>query len=121
MNLFLHGARDFKVTQGDTLRNPNYINAGQLQTFDCVIANSPFGLKAWGAAAFETDAYGRNIWGCPSDSNADFAWLQHMIKSMNLATGRVAVVMPQGVLFHGGKEGEIRKQITDTLSSTIKN
>ncbi|MBO5622105.1 MAG: SAM-dependent DNA methyltransferase [Butyrivibrio sp.] len=114
MNLFLHGARDFKITQGDTLRSPNYINAGQLQTFDCVIANPPFGLKAWGAAAFETDAYGRNIWGCPSDSNADFAWLQHMIKSMNPATGRVAVVMPQGVLFHGGKEGEIRKQIIES-------
>ena len=114
MNLFLHGARDFKVTQGDTLRSPNYINGGQLQTFDCVIANPPFGLKAWGASAFEIDAYGRNIWGCPSDSNADFAWLQHMIKSMNPATGRVAVVMPQGVLFHGGKEGEIRKQIIES-------
>lgn len=114
MNLFLHGARDFKVTQGDTLRSPNYINGGQLQTFDCVIANPPFGLKAWGASAFETDIYGRNIWGCPSDSNADFAWLQHMIKSMNPATGRVAVVMPQGVLFHGGKEGEIRKQIVES-------
>ncbi len=114
MNLFLHGARDFKVTQGDTLRSPNYINAGQLQTFDCVIANPPFGLKAWGASAFETDIYGRNIWGCPSDSNADFAWLQHMIKSMNPATGRVAVVMPQGVLFNGRKEGEIRKQIIES-------
>ncbi|SDY47107.1 type I restriction enzyme M protein [Ruminococcaceae bacterium YAD3003] len=114
MNLFLHGARDFKVTQGDTLRSPNYINNGQLQTFDCVIANPPFGLKNWGADAFETDLYGRNIWGCPSDSNADYAWLQHMIKSMNPATGRVAVVMPQGVLFHGGKEGEIRKQIIES-------
>lgn len=114
MNLFLHGARDFKVTQGDTLRSPNYINTGQLQTFDCVIANPPFGLKGWGASAFETDIYGRNIWGCPSDSNADFAWIQHMIKSMNPATGRVAVVMPQGVLFHGGKEGEIRKQLIES-------
>ena len=114
MNLFLHGARDFKVTQGDTLRSPNYINNGQLQTFDCVIANPPFGLKNWGADAFETDLYGRNIWGCPSNSNADYAWLQHMIKSMNPATGRVAVVMPQGVLFHGGKEGEIRKQIVES-------
>ena len=114
MNLFLHGARDFKVTQGDTLRSPNYINNGQLQTFDCVIANPPFGLKNWGADVFETDLYGRNIWGCPSNSNADYAWLQHMIKSMNPATGRVAVVMPQGVLFHGGKEGEIRKQIIES-------
>ena len=113
MNLFLHGARDFQITQGDTLRAPNYINRGQLQTFDCVIANPPFGLKNWGADAFETDMYGRNIWGCPPNSNADYAWLQHMIKSMNPATGRVAVVMPQGVLFHGGKEGEIRKQIIE--------
>lgn len=114
MNLFLHGAKDFKITQGDTLRSPNYINGGQLQQFDCVIANPPFGLKNWGADAFATDMYGRNMWGCPSDSNADFAWLQHMIKSMNPATGRVAVVMPQGVLFHGGKEGEIRKQIIES-------
>ena len=114
MNLFLHGARDFQITQGDTLRAPNYINRGQLQTFDCVIANPPFGLKNWGADAFETDMYGRNIWGCPPNSNADYAWLQHMIKSMNPATGRVAVVMPQGVLFHGGKEGEIRKQIIES-------
>lgn len=114
MNLFLHGARDFQITQGDTLRAPNYINRGQLQTFDCVIANPPFGLKNWGADAFETDTYGRNIWGCPSNSNADYAWLQHMIKSMNPATGRVAVVMPQGVLFHSGKEGEIRKQIIES-------
>lgn len=114
MNLFLHGAKDFKITQGDTLRSPNYINGGQLQQFDCVIANPPFGLKNWGADAFASDMYGRNMWGCPSDSNADFAWLQHMIKSMNPATGRVAVVMPQGVLFHGGKEGEIRKQIIES-------
>ena len=114
MNLFLHGAKDFKITQGDTLRSSNYINGGQLQQFDCVIANPPFGLKNWGADAFATDMYGRNMWGCPSDSNADFAWLQHMIKSMNPATGRVAVVMPQGVLFHGGKEGEIRKQIIES-------
>lgn len=114
MNLFLHGAKDFKITQGDTLRSPNYINGGQLQTFDCVIANPPFGLKNWGADAFAMDQFGRNMWGCPSDSNADFAWLQHMIKSMNPATGRVAVVMPQGVLFHGGKEGDIRKQIIES-------
>lgn len=114
MNLFLHGAKDFKIIQGDTLRNPVFINGGQLQQFDCVIANPPFGLKNWGADAFASDLYGRNMWGCPTDSNADFAWLQHMIKSMNPATGRVAVVMPQGVLFHGGKEGEIRKQIIES-------
>lgn len=114
MNLFLHGARDFNVTQGDTLRSPNYLWRGSLQTFDCVVANPPFSLKNWGAEQFGSDIYGRNLWGCPTDSNGDFAWLQHMVKSMDSKTGRCAVVLPQGVLFRGGKEGEIRKQLVES-------
>lgn len=114
MNLFLHGAKDFKVTQGDTLRSPNYHEGGKLKTFDCVVGNPPFSLKSWGAEQFSSDIYGRNIWGCPSDSNADYAWLQHMVKSMNQKTGRCAVVLPQGVLFRGGKEAEMRKQLIES-------
>lgn len=114
MNLFLHGAKDFRVTQGDTLRSPNYLWCGSLPTFDCVVANPPFSLKNWGAKQFSSDIYGRNLWGCPTDSNGDFAWLQHMVKSMNSKTGRCAVVLPQGVLFRGGKEGEIRKQLIES-------
>ena len=114
MNLFLHGARDFKITQGDTLRSPNFVKGGALQTFDCVVANPPFSLKNWGSKQFSSDIYGRNIWGCPTDSNGDFAWLQHMVKSMNPRTGRCAVVLPQGVLFRGGKEGEIRKKLVES-------
>jgi type I restriction enzyme M protein len=114
MNLFLHGAEDFKITQGDTLRNPNFLYRGELRTFDCVLANPPFSLRNWGSEAFAFDMYGRNIWGAPSDSSADFAWLQHMVKSMDADNGRLAVVLPQGVLFHGGKEGEIRKQLVES-------
>lgn len=114
MNLFLHGARDFKVTQGDTIRSPNYLYRGELQTFDCVIANPPFSLKAWGAEQFSSDVYGRNMWGSPTDSNADFAWLQHMAKSMDKKNGRCAVVLPQGVLFRSGKEGNIRKALVES-------
>lgn len=114
MNLFLHGAKDFRVTQGDTLRSPNYHEGGKLKTFDCVVANPPFSLKSWGAEQFSSDIYGRNMWGSPLDSNADYAWLQHMVKSMNQKTGRCAVVLPQGVLFRGGKEGKIRKQLVES-------
>ncbi len=114
MNLFLHGAVDFKVSQGDTLRSPNFLDGGTLKTFECVIANPPFSLKNWGADQFASDIYGRNIWGSPTDSNGDFAWLQHMVKSMNVQNGRCAVVLPQGVLFRGGKEGEIRKQLIES-------
>ena len=114
MNLFLHGAKDFQVTQGDTLRSPNYLERGSLRTFDCVVANPPFSLKNWGSEQFSSDVYGRNIWGTPTDSNGDYAWLQHMVKSMNPKTGRCAVVLPQGVLFRSGKEGDIRKQLVES-------
>ena len=114
MNLFLHGAKDFKVTQGDTLRSPNYQERGALKTFDCVVANPPFSLKNWGASQFSSDIYGRNLWGCPSNSNGDFAWLQHMVKSMNPRSGRCAVILPQGVLFRVGKEGDIRKRLVES-------
>lgn len=121
MNLFLHGGRDFKIAQGDTLRAPYFLHRGQLQTFDCVIANPPFSLKNWGAEAFLTDIYGRNMFGCPTESSADFAWLQHMIKSMDKDNGRCAVILPQGVLFHGGKEAEMRRKLveTDKLEAVI--
>ena len=114
MNLYLHGAKEFKIAQEDTLRKPVFIHNGQLQQFDCVLANPPFGLDHWGASIFENDQWGRNIWGSPTDSNADYAWIQHMYKSMRPGKGRCAVVMPQGVLFHGGREGEIRKKMIET-------
>lgn len=121
MNLFLHGARDFKVVQGDTLRNPGFLERGCLKTFNCVIANPPFSLKNWGADAFTSDVYGRNIWGCPSNSCADFAWLQHMVSSMDPKNGRCAIILPQGVLFHSGKDGEMRTQLvqSDKLEAII--
>ena len=111
MNLYLHGIEDFHIKTGDTLRNPQFIYRGQLQKFDYVVANPPFGLDNWGADQFETDVWGRKIWGCPSNSNADYAWIQHIVKSMKDKDGRAAVIMPQGVLFHGGKEGKIREEL----------
>ena len=114
MNLYLHGIEDFHIKTGDTLRDPQFIYRGQIQKFDYVVANPPFGLNGWGAEQFETDIWGRNMWGCPSDSNADYAWIQHIVKSTNEKTGRAAVIMPQGVLFHGGKEGRIRKALVES-------
>ncbi len=114
MNLFLHGAKEFKIVREDTLRKPVFIHNGQLQQFDCVLANPPFGLDHWGADVFAGDQWGRNLWGSPTDSNADYAWLQHMYKSMRPGKGRCAVVMPQGVLFHGGREGAIRQKMIET-------
>ena len=111
MNLFLHGASDFNVMQGDTLRNPKILQGDQLAQFDCVIANPPFSLEKWGATEWSSDIYGRNLWGTPNDSNGDYAWVQHMVKSMKPESGRMAVVLPQGVLFRGDVEGRIREKL----------
>lgn len=122
MNLFMHGASDFNIMQGDTLRNPKILQGGTVAKFDCVIANPPFSLKQWGEKAWMNDKYGRNIWGTPTDdTGADFAWIQHMVQSMKPGTGRMAVVMPQGVLFRGNAEAKIREAMikTDLIEAVI--
>lgn len=111
MNLFLHGASDFNIMQGDTLRSPKILQGGEVAKFDCVIANPPFSLEKWGADEWSADKYGRNLWGTPSDSCGDYAWIQHMIKSMASGNSRMAVVMPQGILFRGNEEGRIREKL----------
>ena len=113
MNLFLHGIEDFQVVRGDTLRSPAFFDGGSLATFDCVIANPPFSLEKWGEEAWTNDPYGRNFAGLPPASSGDFAWVQHMVKSMAERSGRMAVVLPQGALFRKGAEGEIRRKLLE--------
>jgi len=110
MNLFLHGMEDFEIVRGDTLRQPKFLENDKLQTFDNVIANPPFSLKEWGFDRWGSDLYGRNQYGHPPKTNGDFAWMQHMFASLN-ESGRMAVVLPHGVLFRGGAEGRIRSQL----------
>jgi type I restriction enzyme M protein len=121
MNLFLHGAADFQIVRGDTLRNPAFFSGDNLATFDCVIANPPFSLEKWGEEVWASDPYGRNFAGMPPPNSGDFAFVQHMIKSMAAKSGRMAVVLPHGALFRAGKEGEIRKKIIgmDLLEAVI--
>lgn len=120
MNMFLHDIEDFSIARGDTLRNPAFFDADGLQTFDCVIANPPFSLKDWGAEAWSSDPYGRNMAGTPPKGNGDMAWVQHMIQSMN-PHGRMTVVLPHGALFRKGAEGKIRKALLehDLLEAVI--
>jgi type I restriction enzyme M protein len=112
MNLFLHGQEDFDISRGDTLRDPKFLENDQLQTFDCVIANPPFSLKEWGYDLWKSDPYKRATQGLAPKINGDFAWVQHMFSSLN-AKGRMAVVLPHGVLFRGAAEGKIRKALLD--------
>jgi type I restriction enzyme M protein len=113
INLFLHSATDFKIVRGDTLRNPAFYSGDNLATFDCVIANPPFSLEKWGDEVWSSDPYGRNFAGMPPPKSGDYAFVQHMVKSMAPKTGRMAVVLPHGALFRMGKEGEIRKKLLE--------
>jgi type I restriction enzyme M protein len=121
MNLFLHGASDFQVVRGDTLRSPAFFSGDNLATFDCVIANPPFSLEKWGEEVWASDPYGRNFAGMPPGKSGDYAWVQHMICSMAPKTGRMAVVLPHGALFRVGAEGAIREKILgmDLLEAVI--
>jgi type I restriction enzyme M protein len=121
INLFLHGVEDFQIVRGDTLRSPAFFEGDRLSTFDCVIANPPFSLERWGRELWSNDPYGRNFAGLPPDSSGDYAWVQHMVRSMALGTGRMAVVLPHGVLFRMGIEGQIRKRLLemDLLEAVI--
>jgi type I restriction system adenine methylase HsdM len=114
MNLLLHGIEDFKIVKEDTLRNPAFFEGDKLAQFDCVIANPPFSLENWGEETWMADRYGRNtLGGVPPKKNADWAWVQHMYKSMESKAGRIAVVLPQGSLFRSGAEGKIRKSFLE--------
>ena len=121
MNLFLHGAADFQIVRGDTLRQPAFFSGDNLATFDCVIANPPFSLEKWGEEVWAGDPYGRNFAGIPPGKSGDYAWVQHMIRSMAPKSGRMAVVLPHGALFRMGAEGKIRQKILgmDLLEAII--
>lgn len=121
MNLLLHGIEDFQIIRGDTLRYPAFYAGDSLAKFDCVIANPPFSLKQWGDDIWTKDPFGRNLLGIPPKTNGDFAWVQHMICSMAPKTGKMAVVLPHGVLFRAGKEGKIREKLLkmDLLETVI--
>ncbi len=121
INLFLHGAGDFHIVRGDTLRAPAFYQGDDLQLFNCVIANPPFSLEQWGYEVWQNDPFGRDFAGLPPQTSGDFAWVQHMISSMAPHTGRMAVVLPHGVLFRMGQEGKIRQRILemDILEAVI--
>ena len=98
MNLFLHGIEEFRIVNDDTLERPAFLDAGRLKTFDVVLANPPYSIKQWNRDLFANDPYGRNFLGTPPQGRADYAFIQHILKSMDPKMGRCAILLPHGVL-----------------------
>lgn len=111
MNMFLHGKDSARLEWGDTLNNPLLVENDKLMKFDTIVANPPFSLKKWGAENAGADKYNRFWRGVPPKDKGDFAFITHMIETAKPKTGRVAVIVPHGVLFRGGAEGKIREQL----------
>jgi len=109
MNLFMHNLTEFKVEVGDTLRDPRFKKPdGSVKQFDVIVANPPYSLK-WKPWTNDPRAIG----GVAPQSSADWAFVQHMIASMDPKKGRAGVVLPHGVLFRGGQEAAIRRRVLD--------
>lgn len=112
MNMFLHGNATAQIKDGNTLTNPRYIENGNIRTFDFCVANPPFSVKKWSTDLGGDKEYGRFTgFGMPPENCADYAFLLHMLKSMDPSNGRGAIILPHGVLFRGGQEEVIRKNL----------
>lgn len=112
MNLVLHGLEDFDIQRGDTLDRPVFTEGDRLRTFDVVLANPPYSIKRWNREAWSSDPWGRNFLGTPPQGRADYAFFQHILKSMDPETGRCAVLFPHGVLFRR-EEAEMRQKLIE--------
>ena len=112
MNMILHDCPTAEIWKDNTLSSPYFKQAdGQLKTFDFAVANPPFSTKAWsnGFNPAEDDHH-RFDYGIPPAKNGDYAFLLHILTSLK-STGKGAVILPHGVLFRGGAEGVIRKNV----------
>ena len=113
MNMFLHGMDQARIEWGDTLNNPMLVENDGLMKFDVNVANPPFSLKKWGAESADADQYNRFWRGIPPKDKGDYAFITHMIETLKPQSGRMAVIVPHGVLFRGGAEGKIRQQLIE--------
>ena len=112
MNLALHGLDDFHIERGDTLAEPRFLTKDRLRTFDVAFANPPYSIKQWNREAWSSDPWGRNFLGTPPQGRADYAFFQHILKSLDPKTGRCAILFPHGVLFRR-EEADMRKKLIE--------
>ncbi len=120
MNMLLHDIEEFDIARGDTLKEPKFNKGDKLQQFDVIFANPPYSIKKWDRDAFSSDQFGRNIYGVPPQGCADYAFFQHILKSLKSKTGRAAMLWPHGILFRDSEEA-IRKGMieSDAIEAVI--
>ena len=119
MNLYLHGIHDFSIVNDDPLERPAFIKGGRVQQFNVVLANPPYSIKSWNREAFEHDKFGRNFLGTPPQDCADYAFIQHILASLDEDNGRCAILLPHGVLFRNFEKPMREELIKSDLIESI--
>ena len=119
MNMFMHGIEEFEIVRGDTLAQPGLLENDELKKFNVILANPPYSIKAWDRKSFENDPYGRNLWGTPPQGCADYAFQQHIQKSLNEKNGRSISLWPHGILFRDSEADMRRKMIEEDLVECV--
>jgi type I restriction enzyme M protein len=111
MNMILHDYATAEIKQGNTIASPLYLDGDALKTFDYVVANPPFSDKRWSTGLdAENDPWQRFHYGVPPGKQGDYAYLLHILRSLK-STAKGACILPHGVLFRGGAEGAIRRNL----------
>ena len=111
MNMILHGVVNADIRNGDTLQEPLHTEGGELILFDRVLANPPFSQN-YTRTGMQHPEWFRYGFTPETGKKADLMFAQHMVATLN-ANGKMATVMPHGVLFRGGQEKEIRQGMID--------
>lgn len=119
MNLFLHGIKDFNIVNDDVLKSPAFTERGKLKQFNLILANPPYSIKQWDRTAFESDKYGRNFLGTPPQNRADYAFFQHILKSLDPRNGRCAILFPHGILFRDEEKAIRTKLVKEDLVECV--
>jgi|SRR5690625_571050 len=120
IRLFISGDEENQIHKGDVLNTPGFTEENALKKFDFVYMDAPFSMKIINYESLMNDQYNRFFYGMPSRSNGDFAFISHVLASLN-EDGRAIVVTTEGALFRGAAEGRIRKNIvlSDMVEAVI--
>jgi len=119
MNMFMHGIEEFSIVRGDTLAQPAFLHNDELKKFNVILANPPYSIKAWDQKGFANDPYGRNLWGVPPQGCADYAFQQHIQKSLDAKNGRSISLWPHGILFRDSEAKMRQKMIEEDLVECV--
>jgi len=119
INMLIHGIDEFTLTSGNTIDKPQILEDDQIKQFDLVMSNPEFTVDSWNQTKFTNDPYGRNTLGTPPQGCADYAFQQHILKSINPKSGRSITVLPHGVLFRDAEQEMRQNMIKQDLVEAV--